>query len=110
MIFKKNHGHKHLIPEVLKLAKSLLILPETNAICECPFSAIKHIETFLRNTMQLEIGSTIVSCCIHIAKRRPVQLGRSDWGFHRWYSGKTTNFWDVLEKRVIPILNGITKS
>ena len=110
--FRKNHCKKYLISEVLKLVKSLLVLPETNAICEWSFSGIKYIETFRRNTMQLEIHSTIISSCsMHIAKSRLVQLGRSSWGFYRWYLGKITNFWDVLEKRVIYIVvNGTTKS
>ena len=109
--FGKYHGHNYLIPEVLKLAKSLLVFPGTKAICECSFSTIKHNEIFLRNTMHLEIGSTIVSCSMHIAKSRLVQLDRSGCGFQRWYSGKITNFWDILEKRVISIiLNRITKN
>lgn len=99
--FGKNHGQKHSISEVLKLAKSLLVLPETNAICEWSFSAIKYIKIFLRNTMQLEIAS----------RSQLVQLGRSSWGFHTWYSDKITIFWDVLEKRVIYIVvNGTTES
>ena len=109
--FGKYRGHNYLIPEVLKLAKSLLVFPGTKAICECSFSTIKHNEIFLRNTMHLEIGSTIVSCSMHIAKSRLVQLEKSGCGFHRWYLGKITIFWDILEKRVISIiLNGITKS
>ena len=67
--FVKYHGHTYLISEVLKLAKSLLVLPGTNAICECSFSTMKHNETFLRNTMHLEIAQVLyhAPCTFHKA-------------------------------------------
>ena len=39
-----------MLPEVTKLSKLLLVLPATNAKSERPFSAMKHIKTYLRST------------------------------------------------------------
>ena len=109
--FRKNHCKKYLISEVLKLVNHFWFCLKLMLFVS-DHSGIKYIETFLRNTMQLEIHSTIISSCsMHIGKSRLVQLGRSSWGFYRWYLGMITNFWDVLEKRVIYIVvNGTTES
>ena len=56
------------MPEISKLAKLLLVKPETNASCEWAFSAMKHIENFWQST-QLGKGLTIVLSSKNILKK-----------------------------------------
>ena len=42
--------NQKMLPQVTKLSKLLLVLPATNAKSERPFSAMKHIKTYLRST------------------------------------------------------------
>ena len=44
-------GQKMFMPQVVILAKLLLVMPATNAISERFFSALKRVKTYLRNTV-----------------------------------------------------------
>ena len=41
---------KSFVPQVIVLAKILLVMPATNAVSERSFSAIKRVKTYLRST------------------------------------------------------------
>ena len=49
-LFGRNVGAKLLLPQVLVLAKLLLVMPATNATSERCFSAMNRIKTYLRNS------------------------------------------------------------
>ena len=41
---------KTFVPQIIVLAKILLVMPATNAVSERSFSAMKRVKTFLRST------------------------------------------------------------
>ena len=47
----KKPGYSDLLSEVATVLKLILVLPATNAQSERVFSALKVVETYLRNTM-----------------------------------------------------------
>ena len=49
--FMKKPGYSDLLSEVATVLKLILVLPATNAQSERVFSALKVVETYLRNTM-----------------------------------------------------------
>ena len=49
-IFGKNKSQKMLLPDVVKLARLLLVMPATNVSSERAFSGMKRIKTYLRNS------------------------------------------------------------
>ena len=49
---KKNKKIWSLIPEVMSLAKIILVMPATNASSECTFSALRRVKSYLHTTIQ----------------------------------------------------------
>ena len=65
-----------LLPEVIKLAKLLLVLPATNATSERSFSTMKRIKTYLRSTTS---GNLLNHCMLlHIHCKKTDQLNMTE--------------------------------
>ena len=48
--YSRDYSRKIAMPEVIKVAKILFVMPATNAISERSFSAMKRVKTYLRST------------------------------------------------------------
>ena len=65
-----------LLPEIIKLAKALIVLPETNATSEQSFSGMKYIKTYLRSTTSVNRLNHCMSLHVHCKKTN--QLNSTD--------------------------------
>ena len=55
----------HSLPQVMDLAKCLLVMPATNAVSERSFSALKLIKTYLRSTQTQERLNHVMTLFVH---------------------------------------------
>ena len=62
---KENKSIWSLIPEVMSLAKILLVMPATNATSECAFSALRRVKTYFRTTMSSNRLNHLMTCTVH---------------------------------------------
>ena len=50
-----SQGQKRFLPQVVVLAKLLLVIPATNAVSERSFFALKRVKTYLRATTKISV-------------------------------------------------------
>ena len=73
-----NAGRKRLMPQVVVLAKLLLVMPATNAVSERSFSALKRVKTYMRaTTTSKRLNNLMV---IHIHKDMTDRIDLCDVG------------------------------
>lgn len=73
---KLSKGSKHLISEVIKVLKLIIVMPATNAVSERSFSAMRRLYTYLRTNMsQNRLNHTMV---LHVHKEKTDALSMVD--------------------------------
>ena len=60
-----SQAEKELLSEVLTLTKLVFVLPATNAVSERSFSALRHVKTFLRSTMNQDRLNHLMVLHVH---------------------------------------------
>ena len=58
-------AEKSLFSQVIKVARTLLVVPATNSISERSFSAMRRIKTYLRSTMLQERLNSVMVMHVH---------------------------------------------
>ena len=67
---------RNLISEVIKMIKLVIVMPATNAVSECSFSAMRRLYTYLRTNMgSSRLNNAMV---LHIHKDRLDKLSMVD--------------------------------
>ena len=67
---------RNLISEVIKMIKLVIVMPTTNAVSECSFSAMRRLYTYLRTNMgSSRLNNAMV---LHIHKDRLEKLSIVD--------------------------------
>ena len=79
MHFKSfSKAQRSLLSQVCTLLSLILVMPATNAVSECSFSALRRISTFLRTTMtQNRLNSIMV---LHVHKEHTDKINLIDVG------------------------------
>ena len=65
LIKSKSEAQKDMLSEVCILLKPLLVMPATNAISECSFSALHRIKSYLCSTMNQDRLTHLMTLHIH---------------------------------------------
>ena len=60
-----SQAEKELLSEVLTLTKLVLVLPATNAVSECSFSALRCVKTFLSSTVNQDSLNHLMVLHVH---------------------------------------------
>ena len=94
---------RNLISEVVKMIKLVIVLPATNAVSECSFSATRRLYTYLRTNMRSSrLNNAMV---LHIQKARLDKLSMVDVALfesdHKTLLGRLDDA--DLRKKSIPI-------
>ena len=74
---KKNKKIWPLIPEVMSLAKIILVIQATNGSSECAFSALRRMKSYLRTTMSNNHFNHNMTCTIHTELVKELNLKKS---------------------------------
>ena len=74
-------AEKDLMSQVVTLVKLVLVMPATNAISECSFSAMRRTKTYLRSTMLQERLSATMVLHVHRESTDALKLQRLSNGF-----------------------------
>ena len=69
-----SQSQKRFLPEVVMLAKLLLVMPATNAVSERSFSALKRVKTYLRATTTNQRLNHLMLLHIHKEKTDSLNL------------------------------------
>ena len=69
-----SQGQKRFLPQVVVLAKLLLVMPATNAVSERSFSALKGVKTYLRATTTNQRLNHLMLLHIHKEKTNSLNL------------------------------------
>ena len=64
-ILSLSENERAVIGEVVTLLRLILVLPSTNAVSECSFSAMRQLKTYLRTTMTQERLNHLLLLHIH---------------------------------------------
>ena len=75
-VFNKQASFKTMLSEVHKLVLLHLTVPVTTATAECSFSGLKHVKTYLRNSMTQQRLNHCILLHIHRNKTDNLDLSK----------------------------------
>lgn len=85
-------AQRRLMPQVVVLAKLLLVMPATNAVSERSFSALKRVKTYLRATTKQKRLNHLMILHVHKNKTDEIDLIKVANEFVEWKENRKNIF------------------
>lgn len=85
-------GQRTFMPQVIILAKLLLVMPATNAVSERSFSALKRLKSYLRSTMTDQRMNNLMTLHVHKDKTDAIDMVAIANKFVEWKENRIQIF------------------